>query len=358
STHEIEDLGGKVYEIREKRGRIFFEGNEELIPKINYCARTLERLMILLENRNIEGLEEIYSSIKKIDFGFIKPEQSFAVRALRIGRHGFTSLDIAREAGRAVIDSYMESKNVRLKVDLDNPDIIIRVDLIHDELFVGIDTTGDDALHKRWYRIYTHHAPLNTAIASAMIKFSGWSIEKALLDPMCGGGTIPIEAAMLARNIPPGKRREFSYFAMLGKVIPDVEERAVNIKITGIDRFKKHVDGAVENAVNAGVIDAITFTQGDATQIGETQIGDIDVDTIVTNPPYGLRIGSKKSVEELYRGFLLNVKRLLDTGSTVVVITPYKQMMRRMVNELGYEIMDELWVRYGNLDTTIFKMRI
>ncbi|RLF58808.1 MAG: class I SAM-dependent RNA methyltransferase, partial [Thermoplasmata archaeon] len=104
SAGEISKIGGKILEIKDQRGRIFFEGKEELIPKLNFLSRTLERVMILLEHKEIDSLKDIYTSIRGLDFSFIKPNQSFAIRSLRVGNHDFTSLDISREAGQAVID--------------------------------------------------------------------------------------------------------------------------------------------------------------------------------------------------------------------------------------------------------------
>ncbi len=353
SAGEISKIGGKILEIRDQRGRIFFEGKEELIPKLNFLSRTLERVMILLEHKEIDSLKEIYTSIRGLDFSFIKPDQSFAIRSLRIGNHDFTSLDISREAGQAVIDSYLQDRKVRLKVDLDNPDIIIRVDLIYNELFVGLDTTGDRALHKRWYRVYNHPAPLNTAIASSMIFLSGWKKDKILLDPMCGGGTIPIETAMILRNIPPGKNRDFSYFRFFGEVIPEHEENKDISPIFGFDKFKKHVEGARRNAEKAGVADTISFSEKDV-----LEVKDFEANFLVTNPPYGLRIGRKKRIEDLYRGFLERCSDILVGESIVVMITPYKKLVEEISKDLGFSLLEELYVKYGNLDTTVFKLKI
>jgi len=254
-------------------------------------------------------------------------------------------------AGQAVIDSYMDSKGVRLKVNLDEPDIIIRVDVIQNEIYVGLDTTGDDALHKRWYRVYQHPAPLNTAIASAMIRLARWKPDKILFDPMCGGGTIPIEAALMAKGIPIGKNREFAFFKIFGRTEPVYREKRVDMEIYGMEKFKKHVLGAIKNAEEAGVSDVIKFFRGDATSLKL----DFMPEVVITNPPYGLRIGSKKIIERLYDGFLNSLRNNMEKG-IIVVITAEYDVLREKALFYGYEIKEEIDVRYGNLNTKIFNM--
>ncbi|KAA0008175.1 MAG: class I SAM-dependent RNA methyltransferase [Thermoplasmata archaeon] len=353
SSKEIEELGGRILGIRKGKGRVFFEGDRELVPKLNFFSRTLERVLILIENTHIDELKDIYRCMKSLDYSFIKPYQSFAIRSLRVGEHEFTSMDISREAGQGVIDSYMLGKGHRLRVDLDNPDVIIRVDLIHDELFVGLDTTGDNALHKRWYRVYNHPAPLNTAIASSMIRLSGWMEGKILLDPMCGGGTIPIEAAMKMRDIPPGKNREFAYFNFMGKILPDYAEKEVFSPIYGFDKFRKHVNGAIENSREAGVLDTIKFMERDF-----LKVEDFEANFIITNPPYGMRVGKKRFVEELYNGLFERATNVLEDDSILVLITPHRGLVEEITANLGFTTIDALPTKYGNLDTTIFKLKI
>ncbi len=360
SAREVERLGGRVTEIRKGRGRIFFEGDLKLMVRLNYMARTLERIMILLAIEKFETLDDIYHIVKNLDFSWIKPDQSFAIRPLRAGEHDFTSLDVGRVAGQAVIDSYMESKGVRLKVDLDEPDVIIRVDVIFDEVYVGIDTTGDESLHKRGYRVYDHPAPLNPTIASSLVMLSNWNPKKSLLDPMCGSGTILIEAAMIGRNIPPQKFRKekFLFTNIYGNDILEevkaeaekLEKRDVKMTLVGIERFRKHIRGGITNAKTAGVKDTIDFIQADATRLCLK-----DVDIAITNPPYGLRIAKKGVIEDLYDGFLRSAKDVV--AERIVVITAEDKILREKALKNDYEIEKEFWVKYGGLDTRVFVLK-
>ncbi len=347
ASKEVEKLGGKTFEIRKGKGRIFFEGNEELIPKLNCLARCLERVVVLMLRGKFKSLDDIYSAIKALDFHFLD-DKSFAIRSTRAGSHDFTSIDVARVAGQAVIDSFMESYGKRLKVNLDEPDVIIRVDVVDNEFFVGIDTTGDDALHKRWWRVYNHPAHLNSTIACAMIELSTWNNRKSLVDPMCGSGTIPIEAALIGRNIPPNKNREFAYFKLYGEKVAYTNEVNKKLELYGIEKFKKHLYGAKRNAENAGVIDTIKFELGDATDLkGE-------FDCIITNPPYGLRIARKGIIKRLYEKFCISAKNCMHSESRLVVITAEHKTMESAAKKAGLEIEHSRFVRYGGLLTKIF----
>ncbi len=351
SAKEVESLGFKVREVRRGKGRVFLEGDELTAVKLNYLARTVERVLILLRFERFESLDDVYRIVREIDFSFIKPDQSFAIRPLRVGEHEFTSLDVGRIAGQAVIDSYMESRGVRLKVNLDEPDVIIRVDVINDEIYIGLDTTGDYALHRRGYRIYDHPAPLNPVIASALVMLSQWKCEEVLIDPMCGSGTILIESAMMCRNIPPQKLREDFQFTriwgyeLLEMVKREVSENDVDLNLVGVERFRKHLIGAKMNSERAGVLDTIDYIQGDATRLCLKR-GDV----IVTNPPYGLRIARKGIIERLYEGFLESARVV----NRLVVITAEHRILREKAERLGYRIEEEKWVRYGGLNTKVF----
>ncbi len=343
AANEVEELGGRVFERRMGKGRIFFEGSKRLIASLNSYSRTLERVNVLLYRGNISTLDEIYHAVKKLDFGFMEG-RSFAIRSMRAGKHDFTSMDIARVAGQAVIDSFMESYGARLKVNLSTPDVILRVEVVEDELFIGLDTTGDDALHKRWWRVYNHPAHLNATIACAMLRIAGWSKEESLVDPMCGSGTIPIEAALMARGVV--NKRDFIYRKLCEM---DVEERSIQLKVDlhGIEKFKKHLEGAIRNAENAGVLDTITFLLGDATRLE----GDYDV--IITNPPYGLRIWKKSAIKKLYEKFTEAAGRCMHDESRMVVITAEHRLFERAAQNAGLSLIHERFVKYGGLITKI-----
>ena len=346
-AEELKELGCKVIEERRGKGRVFFEAEGEDIPRLNCFSRCSERIVLLLGRFEVKKLEDVYKAVRSLDFSFIKPEQSFAIRANRVGEHDFTSMDIAREAGQAVIDKYKELFGIRLKVNLDEPDVIIRCDLVDDDFVVGVDTTGDEALHKRNYRIYQHPAPLNPTIASCLIRLSRWNHSYSLLDPMCGSGTILIEAGLKAKNVPICKfRKDFAYKKLFSFPELEWEEIDVDLKLYGIEKFRKHVEGAKRIAEHVGI--DVKYIQGDARKL-DSYFDSIDY--IITNPPYGLRVARKGVIEDLYSKFLESASKIL--RKRLVMITAEKKIARKYAEEF-FKIIEERSVMYGGLNCSVF----
>ncbi len=321
-AREIEELAGVKCEV--DVNKVFFKGDLELIPKLNYLSRCANRIFIMLLREKFNNLDEIYSLSRSISFSdYIEPDQTFAVRATRHGAHYFTSIDVAKMVGQAIIDSYLDEKGFMLKVDLENPEIEVQALVRDDEIILGINTSGE-ALSKRGYRVYQHPAPIKPNMACCLLRLSGWMPERSLIDPMCGGGTILIEAALMARNVPPGSFRKVFAFEKLRFLDPslfsEVKELAAakvnnnRYEIWGIEKYRKHVQGAIKNAKSAGVPDTISIVQGDATRWDYKPKPEF----IVTNPPYGLRIANKKATLKLYRGLSQRIKEL--EGTTMVLI--------------------------------------
>ncbi|RJS89163.1 class I SAM-dependent RNA methyltransferase [Candidatus Bathyarchaeota archaeon] len=346
-------------------GRIYFEGPREAVYLLNLRSRTLYKVMIELCRGRFEGLEGLYRLARSLDYGWvIGADQSFAIRSERYGEHDFTSVDVSRVVGQAVIDSYKESRGVRLRVDLEKPDVEIEVLVRGEEFLMGVNTTGR-SLHRRGYRVYEHPAALKPTIASAMILWSGWTPERSLLDPMCGGGTIPIEAALMARNIAPnGRREDFSFLKLrLFNREEFEEERRRTLEaesggcfpIHGMERSRRHLRGALRNAEEAGVRDTIHFILGDATRWEDYPQGDLEY--VIVNPPYGIRMVPGGSPKRLYVGFLEALKGK-GPGATLVLITAASRRFREAVEEVGVEVVGERRVMHGELTTTLFKCRI
>ncbi len=336
---------GKVVEIREGKGRIFYESDFENIPMLNYTLRSVERVVLVLSRSQVSCLEDIYKVVRSVDFSFIKPEWSFAIRSNRVGEHDFTSIDISRVAGKGVIDSYMEKRNLRLRVNLDEPDVIIRCDLVDDDFIVGLDTTGDDGLHKRNYRIYQHPAPLNPTIAASLIYLSGWSYNSTLLDPMCGSGTILFEAGMIAKDIPICKFRKDFAFKKFMDAKCEFAERDAKLNLYGVEKFRKHIEGAKRIAEFVGI--DVRFMQGEAERINDYFN---EIDYVITNPPYGLRIGKKRIIEKLYSSFLRAASEIV--RERIVVITAEIKVFRKYAEEFFNVRMFS--IRYGGLHTGVF----
>ncbi|RLE59632.1 MAG: hypothetical protein DRJ35_05355, partial [Thermoprotei archaeon] len=216
-----------------------------------------------------KGLEEIYKKLKRIEIEEMEKVKTFRVTSQRIGEHSFTSILVQKYAGQALVDKYKK------KVDLKNFDLNVIVDVIGKKVFVGLQLTKG-SLHKRFERKFDHPAAIKAPLAYAMLRLANLRKKEVLLDPFCGGGTIPIEAALVWDG---------------------------KIKILASDWNERFLEGAKLNARAARVEKFIEFKVGDARKL-EKIYGKNSIHKIVTNPPYGIRIGDRRKVKELYRSFL------------------------------------------------------
>ena len=348
-------------------GKVFYEGDEDLLYLLNFSARMINRVIILLEHiEGIKSLSDIEKYVKKIDFtNYIEKDQTFAIKANRIGRHNFTSLDIARVSGKAVIENYIDSTNTRLRVDLKKPEVIIYVEVIEDNLLIGIDTSGL-SLHIRRYRRYNHPMPLKTTIAYLLVRLIGWDKRKKLLDPTCGSGTIPIEAAHFLRKIPICMFRGKNEYALYklrfldinraekicDKLIQDVrfEERS---EIFGVDINEDHVEGAKINAEYAKVKDTINFITGDAMELAK-YFPQKDIEMIVTNPPY--QLSDRNYLKKFYQKFIFSMNNVLLDDGKVAMITSEDKLVRSSLEGSKLKILSMRKIPYGSLMVSIFLM--
>ena len=274
-------------------------------------------------------------------------------------------MDVSRVVGRAIIDSYLNSFKVRLKVDLDSPDVEVYCLVRGNEFLEGVNLTGE-SLHKRRYRAYEHPASIKPTLASAMLLLSGWKSRDVLIDPMCGGATIPIEAAYIAGNMAPNRfRRDFSFLRLKMFDVTEFEncrekvlesERETYPGIYGMEKYRAHLEGGIKNAGRAQVLEDIRFKLGDATVIHDYPEGDFDF--VVVNPPYGIRMIPKYGdVGKLYDGFIRALREVAE-NSTLVLITAAKNKFRRTAERTGLKILSERNILYGRLNTTLFKCKV
>ncbi len=348
-AQEMEEFGKRAHVLRQ--GRLETTGDEKDIVRLNLLARTVERVIVLLAVENVEGLEEIYKVARDVPWEeWIPVDLSFAVRSERMGEHPFTSVDIAATVGQAIVNRFLDMKGKRPPVDLRNPRIIVRADLDENTFFLGIDTTGDRALHRRGWKRYVHPANLNPTIAQALLMAAEWRERETLFDPMCGGGTIPIEAGLKAMNVPHSRWRGFAFETLpaFSNVHVDVRTRDLDLSLYGSDLFEKHVKGARINAESAGV--DVHFFRWDARRIHELPF---TPDVIVTNPPYGLRIANPRVVLRLYDGFARSAS--LAGVERVVALSARWAELAESLETAGYSVEKVRGVLYGRLHTAIIR---
>jgi len=262
-----------------------------------------------------------------------------------------------------VIDSYMKSRGVKLRVNLDEPDVEISVFVRFNEVLIGVNTTGE-SLHKRRYRIYNHPAALKATLASAMLRLGEYR-GQALLDPLCGGATIPIEAAHMARKYPVVLFRKDYYFTKLPLHDPKIESavrarllESINkdkYEITCVEISPKHVKGALINLKNALVEDTIKVLNRDSTRTETYR--DIKTELIVTNPPYGMRTHNLKKISLFYET-LLRVLREVYSGVKAVLITASIRQLEAATTKIGITTLHSRKVMHGGLPAKIYVLKL
>lgn len=305
-AREITNLGYEI--IKTEDGRITYKTDEFGIAKSNMWLRCAERVHLKIAEFEAKSFDELFENTKRINWSrYIPYGAQFPIsKASSIKSKLYSTPDVQAIVKKAIVErlkkSYLEDG--LLKEDKEKYPIFV---FIHkDKVTISIDTTGD-ALHKRGYREKANKAPIRETLAAGLIYLTPWKAGRVLVDPMCGSGTILIEAAMIGINMAPGLNREFiseKWRTLDKKIWWDVRKDAFNkidneskFKIYGYDIDEESIDIARENAEIAGVDEYIEFNVGDATQFkSEDEFG-----FIITNPPYGERLEDKDSVKQLYK---------------------------------------------------------
>lgn len=303
---EIIDLGYEVTEVVD--GRVSFEGDEEAIARCNVFLRTTERVMLKVGSFKAVTFDELFEKTKALPWeNFIPKDGKFWVKkASSIKSKLFSPSDIQRIVKKAIVDRLSGKYNI-LRFPEDGSEYPIRITILKDEVTVGLDTSGE-SLHKRGYRRLTVKAPITETLAAALISLTPWKKDRLLIDPFCGSGTIPIEAALIGLNIAPGMKRDFqamawdnilpkSLFKEAKKEAEDLIDRETKLSIQGYDLDTSALDAARGNLALAGLEGNIHFQQRDMRDISSAK----KYGFIITNPPYGERLEEKEAMPQLYR---------------------------------------------------------
>lgn len=350
-------------EVETDINKVYFKSDLSAVYEGNLSLRCMNRLILLLERSRFKNLDGLYPIVKRVDYGWlIEPKRTFRIEVRRRGTHPFTSLEAASKIGQAVIDGYASSTGRKLKVDLESPDVEFWALIKDDEVQFGVNTTGG-SLHKRGYRIYQHPASIRTTLACGLIYLSEWRSSEPFLDPMCGGGTIPIEAALMARKVPlDAFGREFAFFNLkffdegeYGKVKAKLKGEASDgpFPIYGIDISRKYIAGARENAKSAGVRDTVEFILGDGLNLN---VLNFEPRFIVVNPPYGVRL-SCPSLKEFYFKMINSVKKA-SSKATIVAVTTATNEFKAAARRAGAQLVEERRTFHGEMPGSILKLRI
>lgn len=325
---EIYDLGYEITKVED--GRVTFEGDEEAICRANIFLRTAERVMIQVGRFKATTFEELFQGIKNLPWEEYIPEDGkfWVKKASSINSKLFSPSDIQSIAKKAMVER-MKQKYHKEWFKEDGAAYPVRIFLLKDEVTVALDTSGD-SLHKRGYRTMTSKAPLTETLAASLILLTPWRKDRILVDPFCGSGTFPIEAAMIAANVAPGMNRDFTAEEWTNlidrklwyecvKEAEDMIDTTVKVDIQGYDIDGDVIKAARENAKRAGVEHMIHFQQRAVADLSHPK----KYGFIITNPPYGERLEDKADLPELYTQIGQAYQRL-DSWS-MFLITSYTE---------------------------------
>ncbi len=301
---ELQNLG--YTELSVSDGKVNFTADVEAIPRGNLWLRSADRLLLKMGEFKALTFDELFEKTKALPWGdWITRDGKFPVNGKSVKSQLFSISDCQAIVKKAVVEKLKQKYAVDW-FDETGPEFTIQVALLNDVATLTIDTSGS-GLHKRGYRAAGGEAPLKETLAAAMIQLSYWDKERILLDPFCGSGTIPIEAAMIGRNIAPGLNRKFvseAWPAVNKDIWKEARTEAFNaidqdtqIRIFASDIDEQAIAAATENAFTAGVDDCIKFSVRALQQVKpEGKYG-----VVITNPPYGERIGTANESMALYQ---------------------------------------------------------
>lgn len=292
---ELTELGADNVQIG--RRMVSFTGDKEMMYRANFQLHTAIRILKPIAHFKAKSADDVYEEVKKIDWTqYVGLEKTFAVDSVVFSEEFRHSKFVSYKVKDAIVDQFREKTGKRPNISVANPDIRLNMHIAEDQCTLSLDSSGE-SLHRRGYRQESVEAPLNEVLAAGMILMTGWHGETDFIDPMCGSGTLLIEAALIARNMAPGLfRKEYAFekWADFDKDLfdniynDDSKEREFAHKIYGYDVDIKAVNTARLNVKAAGLSSDITVTEADFkdfTQPAEKSI-------IVTNPPYGERIST------------------------------------------------------------------
>lgn len=301
---EVRSLG---YECEVENGKVTFEGDELAIARSNLWLRTADRVKIKVGEFKVATFDELFEKTKALPWEKYLPEDAeFPVSGKSVKSKLFSVPDCQAIVKKAIVERMKKHYKRSSWFEENGALYRIEIALLKDIATITIDTSGQ-GLHKRGYRVDQGEAPLKETLAAALVLLTNWKPDMPFLDPFCGSGTIPIEAALIGQNIAPGFNREFASEAWSWipvQIWDDARNEAESLArydqeldITGTDIDHRMIKIAEENAFEAGLGDLIKFKQMQVKDIStKKQYG-----VIIGNPPYGERLGEKKAVEQMYK---------------------------------------------------------
>ncbi|MDW7692944.1 THUMP domain-containing protein [Flammeovirgaceae bacterium SG7u.111] len=301
---ELEEIGATDIELLKRA--VKYRGDQEVLYKSNYLLRTAIKVLKPITTFQVRNEYQLYDQIKKIDWeDYMTVNQTLAIEGTTSGEIFTHSKYVALKSKDAVVDQFRDKYDKRPSVDTEDPDLRINVHIAEDQCTVSLDSSGV-TLNKRGYRLRQVFAPMSEVLASGILMLTGWDKKRNLINPMCGSGTVAIEATLMARNVPAGYFRDFAFQywkdfdqALWKKIKDEAIEKITDMegKIYASDIELNAIKVSIDNAERAGVDEFIEFEKEDFLE-SKAKLEDA---LVIINPPYGERLEEAEDMVEFYK---------------------------------------------------------
>ena len=330
---ELVQLGANNVQV--ERRAVSFTGDKRMLYTANMCLRTASRVLVPILSFKAQKADDIYEQVKALDWSqYMTVKTTFQIDATVYSDYFRHSQFVTYRVKDAIVDYWMERENQRPSVKLEGADLYLNVHIAGDRVTLSLDSSGE-SLHKRGYRVANTQAPINEALAVGMLLLAGWNGQSDFYDPMCGSGTLLIEAALIARNIAPGVYRQGFAFekwadfdANLWDEVynDDSREREFKHKIYGSDAGFYAVQAATKNIQSASLQRDIEVKQ---IRVEELRLADTNTEgaLVMINPPYGERLSQDKNVLRLYQDMGTALKHQF-SGATAWIISSNEEALK------------------------------
>ena len=358
ATQELEGLGAQS--VRPDFTGVHFAGDASLMYRVNLWSRTIFRVLLRVAEFPCPNAKRLYQEIQNIQWEqYLKPHHTLAVRATggnqQLNHTHFTALQVKN----GIIDQQRHQFTERSSIDTNNPDVLLNVHIHQNHCILSLDSSGT-SLHRRGYRPAMGLAPLKETLAAALLEMADWQPTMPFFDPLCGSGTLPLEASLKALNIAPGLFRNSFGFERWLDFDPQCWEQLLQeaknsqiaelkAPILGSDRDSDIIKQARINAENCGVAQQVTFNQTELSQV-EAPAG---TGIIICNPPYGERVGNANQLGDFYK-LLGDVFKQQFKGWTAFVLCGNKELAKR----IGLKASRRIPVYNGSIPCTLLKYEL
>lgn len=330
---ELVQLGANNVQV--ERRAVSFTGDKRMLYTANMCLRTASRVLVPILSFKAQKADDIYEQVKALDWSqYMTVKTTFQIDATVYSDYFRHSQFVTYRVKDAIVDYWMERENQRPSVKLEGADLYLNVHIAGDRVTLSLDSSGE-SLHKRGYRVANTQAPINEALAAGMLLLAGWNGQSDFYDPMCGSGTLLIEAALIARNIAPGVYRQGFAFEKWADFDADLwdevynddsREREFKHKIYGSDAGFYAVQAATKNIQSASLQRDIEVKQ---IRVEELRLADTNTEgaLVMINPPYGERLSQDKNVLRLYQDMGTALKHQF-SGATAWIISSNEEALK------------------------------